>query len=186
MSRPLTAVVAAALALPVLALAALVGQQEFALAGAKVLSVPLRGYDPRDLLRGHYIVAQLDWDWEREPTGSPYVARDGAACIVATTPKPRIRFIPGWKPGKPVDADCRMVIAGRGQPGQDSQSARFTPANIEASDGTLKLFVPEERAAELERLVRARPGALTVDLAVRDDGSAALGPLRVDGATIER
>jgi len=186
MSRTLAAAVVAALALPVLALGALVGEQEFKLSGAKVLSVPLRGYDPRDLLRGHYIVAQLDWDWEREPTGSPYVATDGAACVVATTPKPRVRFLPGWKPGKPVDAECQMIIAGRGLPGQDSRPARFTPANIEAVDGTLKLFVPEERAAELERLVRARPGALTIDLAVHSDGSAALGPLRIDGETIGR
>jgi hypothetical protein len=48
------------------------------------------------------------------------------------------------------------------------------------------LFVPEERAAELDRLLVARPGALTVDLAVRPDGSAAIKALRVDGQVLGR
>jgi hypothetical protein len=43
------------------------------------------------------------------------------------------------------------------------------------------LFVPEDRAAGLEILLTERPRALTVDLAVRPDGSAAIKALRVDG-----
>jgi hypothetical protein len=38
-----------------------------------------------------------------------------------------------------------------------------------------------DRAAELEVLLMERPGALTVDLAVKPDGSAAIKGLRVDG-----
>ena len=108
MSRIFSAVVAAALALPVLALAALIGEQEAMLSGAAVVNVPVRGYDPRDLLHGHYIQGQLDWEWEREPAAAgSYAGVDGAACVLAAdAPKPRLRFIAGWKAG---DRDRRRL-----------------------------------------------------------------------------
>ena len=189
MTRPATALVIATLALPVLALAALVGEQEIKLASARIITVPLRGYDPRDLLRGHYINAQLDWDWDREPMGKPYTPQPGGACIVAETPKPKVRFLPDWKPGDPADADCRLMIVGHGvskQAAQPSVPARFTPSNLSPGFGGVQIFVPEERANELDRVVRQRPGALTVDLAVRADGSAAIRTLRLDGQPIGR
>ncbi|HET6198193.1 MAG TPA: GDYXXLXY domain-containing protein, partial [Acetobacteraceae bacterium] len=112
MSRLFLAAVVAALALPVLALAALVGQQEWLLANARILSVPLTGFDPRDLLRGHYIRAQLDWSWERAPPVEDYSVVDGALCVLTEDPKPRVRFLAGWKAGDRIDADCRLIIAG--------------------------------------------------------------------------
>jgi uncharacterized membrane-anchored protein len=184
MTRLVTALVIATLALPVLALGALVGEQELKLAGARILTVPLRGYDPRDLLRGHYINAQLDWDWDREPAGNGYAPRSGGACIVAETPKPKVRFLPDWKPGDPADADCLLVIVGQGRSKQGSRPARFTPANLDPGFGGVQIFVPEDRARELDRLVRQRPDALTVDLAVRADGSATIRALRLDGKPI--
>ena len=50
----------------------------------------------------------------------------------------------------------------------------------------MRLFVPEERATDLEQLLIERPGAFTVDLAVRPDGSAAIKALRVDGQILGR
>ena len=179
MSRSFVAWVVAALALPVLALAALVGEQERRLAGATILTVPIRGYDPRDLLAGHYLYAQFDWDWERQPEAqSANSSAEGGACVLSDKAKPRLRFLPGWKAGDRVDADCKLVIAGRGWPGTP---ARFIPANLDVGSGGIRFYVPEERAYELERMPRERPGALTADLAVRADGSAAIGALRIDG-----
>jgi hypothetical protein len=188
MSRIFGAAVAAALALPVLALAALIGKQEAMLSGAEVLTVPVRGYDPRDLLRGHFIQGELDWDWDREPAASSsYTGADGAACVLTTNvQKPRLRFIAGWKAGEPAGDECRMVIAGRGWARQGGIAARFAPTSLDGGGGQVKLFVPEERAVELEQLLIDRPGALTVDLAVRPDGSAAIKALRVDGEMLGR
>ncbi len=182
MSRRFVAAVIAALALPVLALAAMVGEQERQLAGATMISVPIRGYDPRDLLSGHYLNAQFDWDWDRgpEPQGA-YESVKGGACVRPATPKPRLRFMAGWKPGDRVDADCKVVIAGRGWPGTP---ARFIPASLDTGSGGIRFYVAEERARELEGFVRERPGALTADLAVRADGSVAIGALRLDGKTL--
>lgn len=176
MSRAFLVAVIAALALPVLALAALVGHQELLLANARILSVPLTGFDPRDLLRGHYIRAQMDWDWERAPAISEYEAVDGALCVLAEMPKPRVRFLPGCKAGDRIDADCRLVIAG-----QARAPSRFAPSQLDNGDGAIQLYVPEARASDLEKLMRERPGSLTVDLAIRADGVAAIKALRIDG-----
>jgi GDYXXLXY protein len=180
-SRTFLVAVAAALVLPVLALAGLVGQQELLLANARILSVPLTGFDPRDLLRGHYIRAQMDWDWERAPAVNDYEVADGALCVLAQTPKPRVRFLAGWKPGDRTDADCTMVIAGHARP-----PSRFAPATLDNGDGGIQFYVPEARASDLETLMRERPGSLTVDLAIRADGAAAIRALRIEGELIGR
>jgi hypothetical protein len=186
MSRAFLAAVIAALALPVLALAALVGEQEYLLTRSTLLNVPIRGYDPRDLLKGRYINGQLDFDWQRRPdTADASVPVDGAVCVLASDgPKPRVRFLDGWTRGDPVDAECRMVIAGRGWKGGPDVPARFAPTALDNGRGGMKLFVPETRAGDLEKLMIDRPGALSVDLAVRGDGGASIAALRVDGKVL--
>lgn len=182
MSRLFFAAVIAALALPVLALAALVGQQELQFANARILSVPLTGYDPRDLLQGHYIAGQLDWSWEREPAAALYGGTDGALCVLSDAPKPRVRFLSGWKAGDHTDGDCMLIVIGTARLGPP----RFTPRGLDDGYGLVHFYVPEERASELEKLLRERPGALTADLAVRSDGGAAIKALRIDGKALGR
>ena len=182
MSRVFFVAVAAALALPVLALAALVGQQEMRLAHARILSVPLTGYDPRDLLQGHYILAQFDWSWEREPAAELYGGTDGALCVLNDAPRPRVRFLRGWKAGDRTDSDCTLIVVGMARLGPP----RFAPRGLDDGYGLVRFYVPEERAGELEKLMRDRPGALTADLAVRSDGGAAIKALRVDGNLLGR
>lgn len=188
MSRALTLAVIAALALPVLALAALIGQQEHLLSGAKLLTVPVSGVDPRDPLRGHYLLAQLDWDWAGEPSApTRFAVLSGAVCVLADDQvPPRVRFVEGWKAGDRLDDDCRMVIKGRGWPKESDLPARFAPESLDAGGGLVHLFVSEDRAPELEQLLRARPGGLTVDLAVRPDGLASIQALRLDGQVLGR
>jgi hypothetical protein len=187
MTRTFLAAVIAALVLPVLALAALIGEQERLLYKAQVLNVPLIGVDPRDLLRGRYIVAQFDWDWEREPTTPTSTYLSGALCVVADDkPKPRVRFIEDWKQGDRIADGCRMMIAGSAWPKTAGMPARFMPDDLDAGGMRMHIFVPEEQAPVLEKLIRDRPGALTVDLAVRADGRAAIKAVRVDGKVLGR
>jgi hypothetical protein len=184
--KVLTAAIIAALALPVLALAALVADQEWQRADARILSVPLRGYDPRDLLRGHYLLAQIDWDWEGEPQGASGASVKGAACVVVEQPRPRVRFLAGGKTGDPAATDCRFVLAGRGWPRDGTRPAGFVPGALDAGGAAIRFYVPEDRASELEQRMRERPGALTADLAVRADGSVAIKALRIDGTVLGR
>ena len=185
MNRVVFAVVIAVLALPVLALAALIGEQERLLLKAQVVNVPLIGVDPRDLLRGHYIVAQLDWDWESEPTATEPTALPGGLCVLAGD-KPRVRFVDGWKAGDRAGDGCRMVVAGYASPKTAGTRALFVPDDLDAGSGRINIFVSEELAPKLEKLMRDRPGSLTVDLAVRADGHAAIKAVRVYGQVLGR
>ena len=181
MRRALTALVMVALALPVGALAAMVGQQEWLRTRVTVLNVAVRGFDPRDLLRGHYLTARFDWNWEGLPQpDAEGRLPEGALCVEAIDAdrKPRVRFLPA---SQPVDGGCLLLI-----PGAMWGSDVFVPATIETTSGGFRLFVPETRAAELDRLIRERPGALTVDLAVRGDGGVSILTLRIDGRVLGR
>ena len=187
MTRTLVLAVAASLALPVLALAALIGQQEYRAFGGQVLSVPVRGVDPRDLLQGHYLVAAFDWDWQPEPGSSG----GGALCVLSSpggdaAVRPKVRFIAGWTPADGRDEGCRMMIAGNARARSDGPQAAFMPMGLDAGYFTVHLFVPETRAGELEAEIRRHPDALTVDLAVAANGRAVVRRLRLDGQPIER
>ena len=184
MRRTATALlVIAALALPVVALAAMVGLQEWLRSHVTVLNVAVRGADPRDLLRGHYLTAGFAWSWERLPRSEADGRMPaGALCVTAIDAerRARVRFVPD-SPGGQARTGCLLAIPG-GMWGSDT----FVPGSIDTSNGSIRLFVPERRAGELERLVRERPGALTVDLAVRADGYVSIQGLRVDGQVLGR
>jgi len=169
--------VIAALALPLVALAAMIGQQEWLRSNATVLTVAVRGVDPRDLLRGHYLTAAFAWDWA-SPPGTEGRTVAGALCVIEidAQQRPRVRFVPDSTVGGTSPGPCRLVIPG-GLWGRDA----FVPASIPTANGSFRLYVPEARAGELERTIRDRPGALTVDLAVRADGHVSIQALRVDG-----
>jgi len=176
------ALVIMALALPVAALAAMIGQQEWLRSRVIVLNVPVRGVDPRDLLRGHYLIAGFQWNWERLPQPEADGRMPaGALCVVAIDAqrRPRVRFVADSTTDQA--SDCLLVVPG-GMWGKDA----FVPGSIDTTNGSIRLFVPETRASELEQLVRGRPGALSVDLAVRADGYVSIQALRVDGQLLGR
>ncbi len=183
MSRKVTALlVIAALALPLLALAAMIGEQEWLRSRVTVLNVMVRGADPRDLLRGHYLTAAFEWNWERLPQPEADGRMPaGALCVTAIDAqrRPRVRFLPDSTGDRAMAGDCLLVIPG-GMWGSDA----FVPATLDTASGAIRLFVPEKRARELDRLIRERPGALTVDLAVRANGHVSIQALRIDGEVL--
>jgi len=187
MSRTFLVAVIAALALPVLALAALVGEQERLRLKAEVVTVPLVGVDPRDLLRGRYLMAQFDWNWDSDPGPLEATALPGGLCVLpGDAAKPRVRFIDGWTAGERFPDSCRTVIAGYGLRRTTGSRALFTPDGLDVGNGRLQIYVSEKAAAALDALVLDQPGALTVDLAVRADGHAVVKAVRVNGQILGR
>lgn len=55
----------AAVLIPFLLLSLLIIRAEFHISQGKEWKFHVRGYDPRDLLRGHYLLFTLQYDWEK-------------------------------------------------------------------------------------------------------------------------
>ncbi|HEY6814301.1 MAG TPA: GDYXXLXY domain-containing protein [Croceibacterium sp.] len=93
---------ALSLALPLLGLAATWGYTHVRAQQGTEWDVPIAGYDPRDLLRGHYVVFTYDWPVSERVSELVY-ARE--LCIQGTAPTiDRVTFGDGRACGNPVRA----------------------------------------------------------------------------------
>jgi uncharacterized membrane-anchored protein len=157
--------VALSLVLPLLLLAGMVVKSEHALRGGVVIRVPITGYDPRDVLRGHFLQYRIVWNW----LGGQPPADTAALCVTSRANNP---------PVQPLsllgDPSCLLMVRLVPAP-----SRSFMPVGI--SD---KLFIPEERADLLQSTLRTGGAAMTVDLAVSKDGTARLLNWHIDGRPI--
>jgi uncharacterized membrane-anchored protein len=156
-----------AVALPLLVIVLGIVRAERFLGRTHDFVFEIGGYDPRDLLRGHYLQFRL--------TADPLPQRE--ACI-----------------DDPLGTCCLCLT--RAQPGQLSQVERATCATARTEcdaslplgvlAGSFRYYIPEESAKELEkRLLDAMPrrGARAV-VAVDPRGEARVRELRIDGVPV--
>jgi hypothetical protein len=185
MSRRLLLLLAVLLVLPIAGFAAIVGHQEYLRASAPVITVALRGVDPRDLLRGHYLVGDLAWDWAPDGATAKEPAH-GRICLARATGSDHLqaRFV---AIAQTPPEGCVAVLVGWYTPGIGRLGASFTPDGVGGDyHRQLRFYVPQTQAQRLESLMRERPGVLAVDLAVLPDETAVIKGLRVDGVPFNR
>lgn len=117
----------AALLLPLLVPALLTGKIMYERAQAPIYQVRIEGYDPRDLLYGHYLM---------------------------------FRFAP-----------------------EKSQGAEHFPKDMAEKLQRLqgRYYIPEEKAATLDRLLRDQGRIMAIDVGVPTQGKAFMGDLYIDG-----
>ena len=96
----------AALVLPIAGLAALWGWTDYQSRQGTDWLVPIEGYDPRDLLRGHYVDFTYDWPGVNEED----LLSRSAFCIRGTAPKVE-KLVPA-EPGKACDNPVRADFSG--------------------------------------------------------------------------
>ncbi|EMD82728.1 GDYXXLXY domain-containing protein [Pacificimonas flava] len=151
------ALLAAALLLPLVGTAAGIAANQIALSGASEWRIPVRGYDPRDPLRGRYAAFTYDWRLSGDPadcTGSScqiclegpppdgstaVVQPDGAACAF---------------PVRLAEGDF-AVQYDRPLGGQRAAVAVSVPARV---------YLDERRAGAVDRMLREQPMVATVRL----------------------
>lgn len=136
-----------ALLLPVVALAAGIARNELALASAQTWVIPVEGYDPRDLLRGHYI--QFRYRWQVEGDRSQC---DGGDCLICLERR-----------GEEVAAR----VMSRGEASACASLVDPRASNIGAGF-TARIYVSEASAPLLEEALRSGPMAVVARL--RPDG----------------
>ena len=142
-----------ALLLPVLLLASVAGWKSWVVVAGNRVILPIQGFDPRDLLSGHYLIYTIDYGIEG------LCELGGGPAFVCLDPK-------AFSWAKPPAGQCRQLIRGR------CDRTRFT-AGIE------RFCIPEDRALSLDKAVRNRRG--DVVLVLDGKGGAQVADLLIDG-----
>ena len=147
----------AAFALPLAGLSLLWGWSDHLSRQGTDWLVPIHGYDPRDLLRGHYVQFSYDWpDDELSSEGLTELCLHGAAPGLESVSLPR--------PGSPCAHLARAP---------DADGFSF-PAGL----NTGRVYIPQTRSAELTRKLADPDLRGFVVLRQREDGTITPRELR--------
>ena len=113
--------------------------------------VPIQGYDPRDLLRGHYVIYSYDWPRSDVVEGElPYV---GELCLIGTAP-----------------TITRVTLIQQGQSCENKVRGSYDFGAAEGGLVSGRLFVDQQEAQRLEAKLRDTNLLATVRIRVREDG----------------
>lgn len=133
--------------------------------------VPVSGYDPRDLLRGHYIMFRYDWPIADSGATMQDDAPSTGLCLIGRAPH-IVQALPlrdGAAQGQPHPACAGMVHAADA----DLPSDRIAAAPLQG-----RLYVAQDQAADYQaRLANPRLQA-TLHFRLRPNG--VIVPLRLD------
>ncbi len=158
---------ALALAFPIVLLAGLTAWKQARVMIGTTVVIPISGFDPRDLLSGHYLTYRLDLSSGGADVCQSPEPRDGSeeevrVCVAAEHGlMTAARRVASWETPDAPGPDCAVLLRGRCEGGR-------------LVTGMERFYVPEEHAAALDRAVRSRRGAVVVvghragDLAVKD------------------
>jgi len=135
----------AALLLPIVGLGAGIWRNQAALGQAEVWRIPITGYDPRDPLRGRFIVFAYDWDVQ----GNPAACEQKQGCQLCLeqagqTVRAVVSSV-GASCQSPVNLSLSQIDMR--QPFRESEALTFTS----------RIFVSEASAPILEDQLRQGP-----------------------------
>lgn len=150
-----------ALALPLATITLAVARAELFLHRAQEFSFPIQGYDPRDLLHGHYIQFRLGVDTARD---GDECAHD-ACCLCLTREQSKASPSTGVTTCTDAHARCDGALP------------------LEAATRSWRFYVAEGQARDIERALadaHALGRAFAV-LAIDRAGGARVRELRLDG-----
>jgi hypothetical protein len=155
-----------AVVFPMLGLLVLVARAEVLLRSGASFRVAIEGYDPRDLLRGHFLQYRFRFDWQGESTCG--------------------RLAGGFP--ESIDPNCCVCLSSEVDSNMLAQARQVSCGQVSMCDGwltgasvvpPLRYFVPERQALDLEDTLRGREAALTVTCG--PSGQPAIGDLYLDG-----
>ena len=170
-------IAAVLLFLPLLVLGAIILKNERDIAAAKTWRVKITGYDPRDLLQGHYLNFRFDWGLSPEHR----LCLPGQSCCLcldfqqgSTSPRTSIQSCEAaTRCATEISLPKRSVCA---------TDAQGCPDDVDAFDpeGAQRYFIPESAAAQLDALLANRRHSLSVDLKTVSPRRRLFGALYVD------
>lgn len=145
--------------LPLLVLGGLVSKNAHDLASAKTWRVGITGYDPRDLLHGHYL--NFRFAWNLSPASRGCLA--GQSCCLC------------------LDAQAGSMTPLTSLMSCGAAAACASTLSWPHPQDAQRYFIPESAATQLNRLLANSRFNLSVDLNITPSGRQILGDLYIDG-----
>jgi hypothetical protein len=154
-----------ALAIPFAAILVMIGINALNLSTAEY-RIKIRGYDPRDILRGHYLIFQYDWPFEQGLEAASKQPKLGCVCLNGdpVSPSASISQCSDGDVKKSCDA---LVKVGRG--------------GLQPSMELRRFYIPELEAKRIEKLLISGAKTFEVGIVPRGKGHAQLKELYIDG-----
>ena len=150
------------LLLPVIGIGLLMVRAELKVVKGEVYRVAVQGYDPRDLIHGHYLSIQLDLKSERVGSEDESTADTSAFCF------------------KREDGDF-SVLRAASHVIQSWGDACTSVTSVKNLIGPKRYLIPEGDAFNLEIALSNRKKTATVDLIIQKNGDVSMGMLYLDG-----
>ncbi len=160
-----------ALAVPFVVMALLVGMNVQKLSHAEY-RFAIEGYDPRDLLRGHFLIFRYKWDEIAQGDECGAKGENCCACIGGMPDSPTVRF--AACDTVETGAMCKGVI-----PVAGGRSTNYQP-----EENLRQYYIPEAHAPMLEKLLRGGEKKFEVGLVPAPRGGGQLKMMYVDGVPL--
>ncbi|MCU0822495.1 MAG: GDYXXLXY domain-containing protein [Spirochaetes bacterium] len=154
---------AASLIFPIVFLAGLAVYKAAKISSGKEIVIPITGYDPRDLLSGHYLTFRLDLNNDTICGDEKYNLPRVYVCLRQTADNGISSNITD---DISPEQGCDAVLKGKCEYGT------FL-AGIE------RYYIPEEHSAELDGIIRKGNGKIVISIDRK--GKAAIKDLLIDG-----
>lgn len=145
-----------------------------------VVKFDIEPYDPRDLLYGHYMTFQINWNWKQNAGKSACEGQDCCLCVGDGDVNPEVSVSQCPKKGETLPA-CKYIIPGGSYPG-------FAPEG-ETADPTFdadinRFYVDERFALPLENLFRDQKEKFSIGLGMKSHGKPVVEKLYVGGKSL--
>lgn len=143
---------ALAIALPILLLTANASWHFYKLGQGVEIRLPIQGFDPRDLLAGHYLIYQIDYGL-------------GDFCTSTDSTKRQRQTICLQPKQSEASADCAIPLEG------------FC-SNEGFKAGIERFYIPEQYASALDQAIRGQKGEIVLMI---KNGKASVKDLLIEG-----
>jgi hypothetical protein len=129
----------------------------------------IEGYDPRDILRGHFLIFQYKWPMSNTPNSCKADSKDCCACVSGGPENPSVSFIECQS--AQINKTCKGTL-----PVTKMWDGRYQP-----SENQRQYYIPEEYAKELESLLITQEDRFSVGITLQPNSAAQLKMLYIDG-----
>lgn len=132
----------------------------------------IEGYDPRDLLRGHYLIFRYKWPAGSTASGCLSALEPCCACISGEQNNPSVLF-----------SDCETLKQNKMCKGVIEVGAS-SRGDLQPSESLRQYYIPEAQASKLETMLRNNTNHFEVGLVPQPGGGGKLKMLYIDGKAL--